>query len=405
MISFKRVPQTYTPANNPIIFQIESDNTNIQFFIVQVLDDLNNKLANLKLYTTPNYRTGSYTDLSSILANTVNYELLRSLNLLEPTPNVSQDYKLVVTEKLYSANGIIDGITKASPLFYVWNGQIDKISFNKFSYYDYLYNTATNTSKFLTNKPKVSAIYRDSTEYLYFLNDSIAGNIDLNFYSANHNLITNKSVAFSGVTGCNRIDVSPQSLDDSINLFDPYFMVQFGTNFNISTTNYYTIGIKDISGNTKSEVRTYALKDSGCKNKTVNIVFANALGGFDGITFFNPREAIDVTKTTIQKNPFIINDAGIYSDSNNSVYNLETKTINVNSVSTYKVMSDVLSNEESVWLKELIKSEEVYIKLTDGTFYPITISNLNYPVQQKRFSTTNIRLELTFTITDTGISF
>ncbi|QEC78761.1 hypothetical protein [Mucilaginibacter ginsenosidivorax] len=333
-----------------------------------------------------------------------------SANIVDSTSAILQAYKLKVTEKLYGDAGIVDGSTLTSGLFYVFNGLIDKISFSQYDYKNFVVTATGSTTNFLTNKPQISNVYRTSTEYLYFLNDGIPGYLSYNFYGFNNSPIGSVSYSLSGhTTGATRVDISPNVIDTAYGLnlggeFGDMFDTPFGSNYNISTSNYFTVGVTDLSGNTKSVLRTYILKDTGCKNVPVQIMFANQLGGYDSLMMFNPRETIDVTKTSLTKNPLTLN-SGVYTDNFNNVFNDESEVINVQSVSTFKVISDALRDNEAIWLKELIKSPKVFIRLRNGMFYPITVTNLNYPVQQKRYSTSLIRLELTFTINDTGISF
>lgn len=413
MITFIQQPNKYTPVQNPIIFQIASDDSRIQYFTVQVQDNLGNIIQNLKIYTTPANRSGSYCDLSSILSNTVDYQLLPSANLFESTPTVFQAYQLVIIEKLYDtvSGGIINGTSSTTGIYYAWQGLIDRVNFSVFNYNNYVLTPTGTTTRFLTNKPTLSSIYRTSTEYLYFLNDGQAGNANIKFYGKNNLLIGNHNLSLSGHTsGCTRLDISPTTLNINFGIalgddeFGDMFDTPFGSSYSISSTNYFTVGLTDLSGNTKSQVRTYALKDLGCTNIPVQILFSNQLGGYDSINFFNLRETIDVTKTSIAKNPFTLTN-GVYSDNTNSVFNEENQVINVNSTSTYQVISDALRDVESVWLKELIKASKAFVMLSNGLFYPITITSLSYPVQQKKYNTALIRLQLTFTINDTGIVF
>ncbi|WP_428329039.1 hypothetical protein [Mucilaginibacter sp.] len=413
MISFIKQPNKYTPVNNPVIFQIQSDNPLIQFFKVTITDNLGNIIGSLRLFTTPDYLTGSFTDLSTILSNTVNYQLLPSANLVDYTPNILQAYQLTVTEKIYSNGIIVDGTTSTTGLFYVWNGLVDKVSFSSFDYHNYVLTTG-NTANFLTNKPPISTMYLTSSEYLYFLNDGRSGNVNLNFYGAGNTLVGSHQLAISGSTsGATRIDISPAAITNTFGSsfansigreFGSMFTSPFGTNYSLSSANYFTVNLTDVSGNSKSVVRTYVLKNTSCKNTPVQIVFGNQLGGYDSFMFFNPRETLDVVKTSITDNPFSINIGGIYTDNNNSVFNEENTTINVNATSTYKVITDALRDEEVRFLKELVKSQKVYIRLLNGMFYPVTVTNLNFPVQQKKYTTSLLRLELVFTMRDTGIN-
>lgn len=406
MITLNQTPEKYTPVSNPIIFQMTSDNPAISFFAVQVQDNSGNTIANLRLFVSPRNLTSSYTNLSSILFNTVNYQLIDTLDVVTSTPNIIQPYLLVITEKLYSGGKIIDGLTLTTGTYYVFNGLIDKINFTSYNYINYVITSGSTATRFLTNKPLTGTLYHSSTEFLYFLNDGLPGNAVFNLYTSNNVLKSTGSLHIASGSTASRIEVSPETLnavfgDDFADVFDD----EFNDLAPVSTIYYLNVNIQDLSGHTKSVTRTYILKDYPVSYVPVQILFGNALGGFDGIIAFNPREQIDITKTGIQKNPFQQDNTGLFTDISNSIYNNDTDTINVTSTSTYKVITDPLSDIESIWLKELIKSPQVYILLPNGSYLPITVINVSYPVQQQRFSQNLVRLEISFTIPDTGISF
>jgi hypothetical protein len=380
MITFTKTPQKYTPANNPIIFQVSSDNTAIQFFNVQVQADDNSIIANLRLYTTPANRTSSYTDLSSILSNVVNYQLLPSANLIDATPAILQAYKLKVTEKLYGDAGIVDGSTSTSGLFYTWNAQIDRVSYSQYDYKNYVVTATGATANFLTNKPDLGFINATSNEYLSYLNDGVPATAKIITHndSASNTFTTN---VLSGIT-VGRVDVSPAALTRT-------FHIDF------SNVKYYSVQLFNNSGVTKSSIRNFQYQSLGCKD-SVEILFLNRLGGFDRCTFFNVRESVAVTKTSLTKTPFKIDNSGNYTDIQNGIFNTDTETIFVNTVNTYKAITDSLTDAQCYWLKELIESTKVYLKLPNGDFLPIHLNNSNYPVLRKKFSTSLMRLEIEF---------
>lgn len=407
MITLNQTPDKYTPVSNPIIFQMTSDNSAIGFFAVQVQDNLGNVIINQRLYVSPRNLTSSYTNLSEVLFNTVNYQMIDSLFVITSTPDLIQPYKLVITEKLYSGGQIVDGITLTTGTYYAFNGMIDKINFTSYDYSNYVITSGSTATRFLTNKPLIGTLYYTSTEYLYFLNDGLPGNAIFSLYTSNNVLISTNSIAIDSGSTASRIEISPATLTE---VFAGDFTDLFNDEFNDissgATIYYINVVIEDVSGNTKSVTRTYILRNYPCSYVPVQILFGNALGGFDGIITFNPREQIDITKTSIQKNPFQQdNTTGLFTDISNGIYNNDTETINVTSVSTYKVITDPLSDVESIWLKELIKSPQVYILLPTGSYLPITVTNVSYPVQQQRFSQSLVRLEVTFTIPDTGVKF
>ena len=48
---------------------------------------------------------------------------------------------------------------------------------------------------------------------------------------------------------------------------------------------------------------------------------------------------------------------------------------------SYKVQSDWINDEESVWLQELISSNEVYVINSDGTATPIVLDENSYEIK------------------------
>lgn len=380
MITFAKTPQKYTPANNPIIWQVTSDNTAIQFFQVQVQADDNSVIANLRLYTTPANRTTSYTDLSTVLTNIVTYQLLPSANLVDSTPAILQAYKLKVTEKLYTNTGIVDGATSTTGLFYTWDGELDRVSYNQYDYKSYVLTTSGTSTNFLTNKPDLDYLNAVSTEYLSYLNDGLAATAKVITHNGTATNSYNIGVS-SGITA-GRIDISPAALTRN-------FSIDF------STVNYFSIQLFDSLGIAKSVIRNYRYK-SLCLNDSAEILFLNKLGGFDKCTFFNLRETLEVSKTNLAKTPFAIDGNGNYTDNQNGIFNTDTETIFVNRVNTYKAITDPLTDAQSYWLKELVESPKVYVKLPNGNFLPIQLNTTNYPVLQKKYSTSLMRLEIEF---------
>jgi len=251
---------------------------------------------------------------------------------------------------------------------------------------------SASVAQLLTNKPSTTKYYSNSTDYLYFINDGLSLNAVLKLYVNGSGITTYTKSISSGITS-GRIKLSPDTLT-----------TMFGSNFSnyFTSNNYFTVVIQDTSGTNKSVTRTYTLKNSNCAYTPIQLVFGNQLGGFDGIRFFNPQEQIDVVRTTIKKNPFQLNN-NLYTDNVSGVFNSDTDTINVASTSTYTAISDPLSDDESLWHKELVKSKQVYVLLPTGNYMPVTITNTQYKVQQNKYNNTAlVRLSITFTIPDTG---
>ncbi|WP_162996955.1 hypothetical protein [Mucilaginibacter kameinonensis] len=413
MITITSQPQKYTPVmNNPVIFQLRSDRSSILYFIVKVLASDNSIISTQKYYTVPPIPLGTYFDLSSILSNYVDYQLVNTENIVEETPALSLAYKLQITEYYLSIGVLTQGDTLSTGLYDVWNGEIDRTHFTDFNYKHYTLSSGyTGTIHFLTHKPTVNAIYKDSTEYLYYLNDGQVAKAKFDFYGQNNQLVSTQYI--TGVTqNAGRLNVSPNTLTnyfgtDFSGLFGHQFQIQFALQFGDSlkllNSYYYTVQLTDSSGNTLSEKRTYVLKDASKCRKSFQLMFSNPLGGFDSLSLFNPQEQISSEKTTIGKYPFQLNSSGVYSDINNGIYNETSTVINITNTSQYTAITDVLSDDSAKWLRSIITAEKVYVRLDNSRYYPVTLFNSSYTIRQKKYSTDNNRLEITFTCDVPGL--
>lgn len=385
MISIVKQPQSYSPVSTPQVFQLTSDNANIIYFKVNVLDAVtNNIIASQRYYTLPNYQNGTVFDLSSLLSGLVDSQLLPG-GLIEEIKNIYQSYKLQITEAILNNNLVSDGASLTTGTFTVWNGNLNRVQYQNYDYNKYLFNTGyTGSTVFLSNKPNYTSLNNTSSEYLYGLISGFTGTAVYRLYDGQSTLLGTYTTDFpTGITAF-RIDVSPKSIE---------------TNFGVQLTgtSYYTIAVNDGTIQ-KSELKIYKYQP-GYKNQIpIEILFANKIGGFDSFTFFNPQETVDVTKTSINTYPFKFNSSGIYSSEDSGVYNQDTQVINVATTSTFSVVSGVLTDTLGRYLTELIESPKVYVKVLTGEFLPIQITTTNYKILQKRYSTTNNRLSFNFTI-------
>ncbi|GAA4907098.1 hypothetical protein [Mucilaginibacter defluvii] len=417
MISIDKQPQNFTPANSPIQFKFTSEKPGTLYFNVQVLDgETGGLIANQKYQSLPNLNNGAVCDLSSVLNSFVYSQLLPSVDLLQPVSKLVKAYQLSITDNYLSGSTVVTGSTLTTDIYNVWNAEFDRIQFTDFAYMDYAVNALSATIKFLNDKPQISNTYRGSNEYLYFLNAGINGKVEFKFYGFGHTLLGSHSL--SGITAntkAYRLNVSPNAIQNYYgnalsNLygnysFDEMFTDTFGSNYGINNANYYTVQILDSNNNPKSELRTYILKNDKCIGEPVQIVFSNRLGGFDSVTMFNPAETISVEKSIIKTYPYQINSAGDYTNITDGVYNETDVVYHKVSESTYKVFSDVLNIKTAQWLKSIIDSEKVYVKLSNGVFLPITINNKSYNLNNKQYSTGNKRLELEFKVSESGLKF
>jgi hypothetical protein len=388
MITLLKQPQLYTPSQSPVIFQLQSDNVNILYFQVQVLDSTtNNVIANQRYQVLPNLPHGTAFDLSSILTNLTDYELNVSLNIVEPVTNILQAFKLSIVEKLVSGNDVVSGQSLVTDVYTIWNGGLDQVQYNHYDYNHFVLksDTGATNSLFLTDKPNYSKLHYHSTELLYAINKDLPSFVmTLRLYDNHNHFIGLYGYTASNVSSAIRINTSPLAL---------------ATHFNIDfkPVKYFTVQLTDLSGVQKTKLRFYQYEQVRCQDEAVVIVFANSKGGFDSCFFLNPKESVAITKSTMTKYPYGFNSDGIYSNINNNIYNTSQKTLSVDTISTYTVVSQPLNDVDSRYLKQLYRSPEVYVKLSDGTYQPISLVNTTYEVGRVKYSNGLVKQTLQFT--------
>lgn len=374
MITIIQRPKEFTPAFNPVIWQVESDDTTIIFFRVEVYESTTSTLINnLDLFVTPDNPTKSYIDLSTILSNYVKGELDNDLSVnSKAVTKPLLAYRVVITEKLFNSttSQIEDGDTyeDEEDINFVWYASMDSLRFNSFTAsYDIL-----NT--FLTNKPNLSITNDLSAESLYFLQkDEDVLKLQVKTYDATQTLLnTYTSTITLGTNNMFRLHISPKALV---------------LNLSVSFTNvaYYTVQLIDESDIPKSSLITYLYRDIDCNLESINLIWVNSLGGIDSYQFINPQESINVTKSLIQKSIYRIDEDENYSDVSADIYNPSDTIINSRSQSSYKINSKELSNAEAYWFAELFQSKQVFAELSNGKLIPVKVTNNNYQVQKNRY--------------------
>lgn len=373
MITIQNAPATFTPAGNSVIFQLTSDNPNIVYFQVQVVSvPANATIINQKYYVRPDYPNGVAFNLSDILSNLVETKVNNSPNILAAhVEDASVRYRLIITEKINDNGVVISGAVYNVPAdkYTVWNAKLSRLLFSVYNQNEYVVNSSY-TCKFLSLKEQITKQSATSTEHLYFINNGLATTARIRLYNTAGVQIQNY-LANIPAGNVIRLNVSPKTL---YNLYAADF----------SNVGHYRVDLLDVNGTVVSQEKVYLFSGYPCHLQPVNLLFTNSLGGLESFTFFNPIESISVTKTTLKTNPLQLNN-GVYADHANGIINPSEKIISSNSISTFKVFSDALSDEETIMLKELITSENVYLELSDNqTLVPISIKETNYDVLLRR---------------------
>jgi hypothetical protein len=165
-----------------------------------------------------------------------------------------------------------------------------------------------------------------------------------------------------------------------ISSYIEYYTVQFSTT-NITDDSIYRF---NLTCEAKYEVRT--------------IHFMNRFGGFESKDFSKvSRKSINVEKSDYGAAAYLINSSGVPEYYNAQKVYRETRR---NYAGTWKekmtLNSDLLRDDEYIWLEDLILSPVAYVEIGDY-FYPITITDSNYePKKAVNDDLTNLTINIEY---------
>jgi hypothetical protein len=171
----------------------------------------------------------------------------------------------------------------------------------------------------------------------------------------------------------------------AVNWIHQYNLTPKSINFNYGSQliddyiDYYTVTFDTTNIVDDSTLRF----DLTCEKKyeVFALHFLNKYGGFDSKDFSKlSRRSIDVSKSDFGKLSYTIDSNGIakwYNSPDSRVYNERTSVYASEWTEKLQLNTDILSNAEYVWLKELVKSPMVYIEQNEY-LYPVKVVNTNY---------------------------
>ena len=238
----------------------------------------------------------------------------------------------------------------------------------------------SETSRFLTDAPRIQQVQESENYVLYYLNGQTGDRqvmetdyLVLQFYDVNNTRINyvQQQLNFSGTTYASptgytdnlRVFSLPVGPVDIVNTYSAidwtdvvYYSAQIFYSYPTNNTNRITVGpVGPIS-----EAFYFYLYDN-CQPENTRLAFLNARGGFDYYTFTSFRN--DTKK--IQTSSY---DSRYYSTNLNSPdrdFGRSTKTFDTNVNREIVLESDYISVEEGNWLEQLFYSPQVYVMKDD----------------------------------------
>lgn len=166
--------------------------------------------------------------------------------------------------------------------------------------------------------------------------------------------------------------------------------------FIVDGVSYYTVEFQTPNDTNDSIFRFDLTCEAIYDVKTLH--FLNRFGGFESRNFTKvSKKTSRIEKSEFGKLPYTISSVGAvdYYNSNN-VYNETRSVYSSRYEEKLTLNTDLLSDDEYVWLADLVYSPLVYLE-DDGYFLPVVISQSNYEFKKRQTDKlTNLTLDIEF---------
>jgi hypothetical protein len=352
-----------------------------------------NQLTRVKLYPDPITAYG-YFDAGPSVRNEMTYEWFiasandsgyKSVAIGEPNDSgqIAINYDIRFGEEYISGGAYVSGT-------YVSGGTLvtllNEVSGTKkaYNYAAPLFNRKSYAisqfnNKFLTNRPKKAYCRLDGNLIIPFKvpeNSSVSFGFKIVQYNQSNtsyrtfNQYTDYNTTYYNMTEFHQLNIGPVSLNQLLTTAAKPNI--------IDSTKYYDVNLvnMDTGAIIGESFRVYL--DCNPKYDNIDLFFMNQWGMFDTARFdLSSRLTMDIERKSFNRKDYYTENYGVYYSTRK-----ETK-INYGSKLnwTYKLTMNYPTDEEYVWLSELISSPQIYAnfpEITDGCIMPVTIKNTNY---------------------------
>lgn len=370
-----------------------------------------NQLTRVKLYPDPVTARG-YFDAGPSVRNEMDYgwvtifaddTSIDNVFLTEPnqTNQIAINYDIRFGEEYISGGTYVSGS-------YVSGGTLVTL-LNEYSGTRKVYNYSAPlfnrksfgginqfNNKYLTNRPKQANCRLDGDLLVPIkLSSSAYAGINIKQYNTNNSLINtfdsyiNNPAGTVSVNEFYQVNIGPSAINA--------FLSNAGGTLITSSVKYYDIYFVD-TDNGSTLTNTFRIYiDCNPKYEPIDLHFMNQWGMFDTARFdLSSRLSMDIERKSFNKKDYY------YYNSLVSNFPRQESKINYGSKInwTYKLTMNYPTDEEYVWLSELISSPQIYAnfpEITDGYLMPVTIKNTNYEYsknQNNGLKTLELEIEL-----------
>lgn len=390
-------PEDYAPAYNEINYLVTSDKTaqaNFKYVCDIYITGISTPAYHrIKVSQDPTTGYGVF-DVHRILENFLTSDIDKTTYGFARNTNSYVKYQCKFGEEFgLSSSGttVYADLTLATARF-AYNGIFDFIDLQ--GYNDSTYLLSGNTSEFLTSL-KSKRIRTAMQSWAHFM--ASANNTDRMV------VVATSTSGGTTTTVVNNIYPAPATVDadkfmrvstgpNNLNQISPVDIITGAQPIIPTDTASYTIKITSTGLNAKSETLTYTIDDACTKNDVFILHWLNKYGGFDSFAFIRAnKQTASIQRTKYKKPTGAISGATfVYAKSDRQEINFDTRIKD-----KIEVLSDWITDAESVWLEELVTSPQVY--LDDTTHGLIAINIIDTGYERKEVATSKaFNLKLTF---------
>lgn len=389
-VTILTTPGTHTPAynnQNIVASSTNSSQTNFKYVVtIQINDgtyDQNLSLKiparpdNSKLYFNPQKFAEAY--IKSDLNTT-------STDFFVPNPSIPCAFKKVTIGIDEEYGSPVSGFGGASASYYIWNGAYDSIDFA-----DYTYSTTTNALD-LTTSPS--------------LTDRVTTTQNL-LLKTWHRGFSSRNLRYLSITA---FDSAGNTVQDAVLEFALYNIGAFYTNNYVSlniapkalnafagtitsqsvpgnliptTTSYYVLyfyAAAPIISNISSNAYTVYIDDFCSKYDLYTLHFLNYKGNYDMMNF-NMKSISMTEKETdsYKKIPYSLNSSNYYRYEK---YTNDTVIYNTVLKNKMTLNSNWITDDQSVWLRDLMMSPDIKMETPDGDFIAVRCTLKSYETKK-----------------------
>jgi hypothetical protein len=350
-----------------------------------------NQLTRVKLYPDPVSAYG-YFDAGPSVRNEITYEwFIPAANIddhhnafvVEPDQSgqIAINYDIKFGEEYISGGTYVSGSYVSGGTLVTLLNQAS-VTNKAYNYAAPLFNRksigiSNFNNKFLTNRPKKANCRIDGNLFIPFklpANTNVEVGFKIYQYNAANSLISymnyNDNLITQQVNEFYQFNIGPPALNLLLAVAG---RAQIGSN-----TAYYDVTIVNFAtGAILSDTfRVYI--DCNPKYDSIDLHFMNQWGMFDTARFdLSSKLTMDIERKSFNRKDYKTGGYGAdYGTRWETKINYGSK-LNWN----YKLTMNYPTDEEYIWLSELIASPQIWASLpeiTDGLFMPVTIKNTNY---------------------------